>query len=46
MLFWMVSMDIKLQSMAAWMTCNFTSFSKVFQFYQDDDRVIMKDCVQ
>ena len=27
-------------------TCNFTSFSIVFQSYQDDWRVIMKSCVQ
>ena len=25
-----------------WMTCDFTSFSTVFQSYQDDGRVIMK----
>ena len=24
------------------MTCNFTSFSTVFQSYQDDERLIMK----
>ena len=29
-----------------WMTCNFTSFSTVFQSYQDDGWVIMKGCVQ
>ena len=28
------------------MTCDFTSFSKVFLSYQDDGRLIMKDCVQ
>ena len=28
------------------MTCDFTSFSEVFQLYQDDGRLIMKDCVQ
>ena len=27
------------------MTCNFTSFSTVFQLYQDDQRLIMKGCV-
>ena len=32
--------------MAGWMTCDFTSFSTVFQSYQDDGRLIMKDCVQ
>ena len=26
--------------------CNFTSFSTVFQSYQDDGQVIMKGCVQ
>ena len=29
-----------------WMTCHFTSFSTVFQLHQDDERVIIKDCVQ
>ena len=29
-----------------WMTCDFTSFSTVFQSYQDDVRMIMKGCVQ
>ena len=29
-----------------WTTCDFTSFSTVFQSYQDDGRMIMKGCVQ
>ena len=29
-----------------WMICNFTSFSTVFQSYQDDGRMIMKGSVQ
>ena len=29
-----------------WITCYFTSFSTVFQSYQDDGSVIMKGCVQ
>ena len=29
-----------------WMTWNFTSFSTVFQTYQDDERVILKSCGQ
>ena len=29
-----------------WMTCVFTSFSTVFQSYQDDERLIVKGCVQ
>ena len=28
------------------MTCDFTSFSTVFQSYQDDGKLIMKGCVQ
>ena len=28
------------------MTCDFTSFSIVFQSYQDNERLIMKGCVQ
>ena len=28
------------------MTTNFTSFSTIFQSYQDDERLIMKGCVQ
>ena len=26
-----------------WMTCEFTSFSTVFQSYQDDERLIIMD---
>ena len=33
-------------SMDGWMTCDFTSFSTVFQSYQDDGRLITKGCVQ
>ena len=29
-----------------YMTCDFTSFSTVFQLYQDDGKLIMKGCVQ
>ena len=29
--------------MDGWMTCDFMSFFKVFQSYQDDVRVIMKE---
>ena len=29
-----------------WMTCDFVSFSTVFQSYQDNGQVIMKGCVQ
>ena len=32
--------------MDGWMTCKFTSFSTVFQSYQDDGQLIMKGCVQ
>ena len=32
--------------MDGWMTCEFTSFSKVFQLYQDDERLTIKGCVQ
>ena len=32
--------------MDGWMTCDFTSFSRVFQSYQDDERLLMKGCVQ
>ena len=32
--------------MDGWVTCGFTSFSTVFQSYQDDGKLIMKDCVQ
>ena len=31
--------------MARWMTCDFTSFSTVFQSYQDDGRVTRKGYV-
>ena len=29
-----------------WMICDFTSYSTVFQSYQDDGRMIMKGCKQ
>ena len=29
-----------------WMTCNFTSFLKVFQSYQDEVWMVMKGCEQ
>ena len=29
-----------------WIICNFSSFSTVFQSFQEDDRLIMKGCVQ
>ena len=29
-----------------WMFCDFTFFSKVFQSYQDDVKLIMKGCVR
>ena len=32
--------------MDGWTTCDFTSFLKVFQSYQDDVWMIMKGCVQ
>ena len=32
--------------MDGWITCDFTSFSTVFQSYQDDERLIIKGCVQ
>ena len=32
--------------MNGWMTCDFTSFSTVFQLNQDNGGMIMKDCVQ
>ena len=34
-------MDLDLR-LDGWMTCDFTSFSTVFQSYQDDGRLIMK----
>ena len=33
-------------SMDGWLTCDVTSFSTAFQSYQDDERLIMKGCVQ
>ena len=35
-----------LKTYDGWMICNFTSFLTVFQLYQDDERLIMKGCVQ
>ena len=34
------------KEMDGWMTCDFISFSTVFQSYQDDGWMIMKGCVQ
>ena len=31
--------------MDGWITCDFTSFSTVFVSYQDDEKLIMKGCV-
>ena len=36
----------KIRWVDVWMTCDFTSFSTVFQSYQDDGMLIMKSCVQ
>ena len=35
-----------IRSMDGWMTCDFTSFSTVFQSHQEDFWMIMKGCVQ
>ena len=40
------SLIVAAVSLDGWMTCDFTSFSTVFLSYQDDERLIMKDCVQ
>ena len=42
---WKVIERYKLQpTIDGWMTSDFTSFSTEFQSYQDDGRMIMKDC--
>ena len=41
-----LQMKIHRHCMYEWMTCDFTSFSTVFQLYQDNDRMIMTGCVQ
>ena len=33
---------LKFGQMDGWMTCDFTSFSTVFQSYRNDERLIMK----
>ena len=40
------SLLIAVSRMDGLMTCCFTTFSTVFQSYQDDECVIMKGCVQ
>ena len=35
-----------MSTMDGWITFDFTSFITVFQLYQDDGRVIIKDCLQ
>ena len=37
---------LELYVLDRWMICDFTSFSTVFETYQDDGRMIMKGCVQ
>ena len=39
------SLLIAVSRMDGFMTCCFTTFSTVFQSYQDDECVIMKGCV-
>ena len=36
----------KIKFSDGWMTCDFTSFSTIFQSYQDDWEMILKGCVQ
>ena len=36
---------VTITMMNEWMMWDFTSFSTVFQLYQDDGRLIMKGCV-
>ena len=33
-------------SILEWMACDLSSFSKVFQSYKEDGRLIMKGCLQ
>ena len=42
----LVCMNVQDGWMDGWMTCNFTSFTVLLQSYQDDERLIMKGCVQ
>ena len=42
----MRTVSLALGWMDGWMTCDFTSFSTVFQSYQDDVWMIMKGYVQ
>ena len=43
---WYYNVIVLLFKMDGWITCDFTSFSTVFQSYQDDVWMIMKGCVQ
>ena len=40
------TLSAKTTVLDGWLTCDFASFSTVFQSYQDDERLIMKGCVQ
>ena len=40
--FFPFSKSVNVQTIDGWMICDFTSFSTVFQSYQDDGRMIMK----
>ena len=40
-----ICVSLVTQILDGWMTCDFTSFSTVFQSYQVNGRLIMKGCV-
>ena len=42
----LISFKKKTPRKDGWMICDFMSSSTVFQSYQDDERLIMKGCVQ
>ena len=44
--YFILSSELRPLKMDGWMTCDFTSFSTVFQSYQDDGKLILKGCVQ
>ena len=42
---WISQRQSQICYIAGWMTCEFMSFSTVFQSYQDNERLIMEGCV-
>ena len=45
-IYFRIRISVYIYGFDGWMTCDFMSFSTIFQSYQEDEGLIMKDCVQ